>query len=52
MKSEPVEGEALRAMCKYIRTPKHPEDEFKCVLEPDQNDCRSEERRVGKECLE
>ena len=32
MKSEPVESEALETMCKYIRTPKYPEDEFKCVL--------------------
>ena len=32
MKSEPVESEALEVMCKYIRTTKHPGDEFKYVL--------------------
>lgn len=32
MKSEPVEIEALEAMCKYIRTTKHPGDELKYVL--------------------
>lgn len=32
VKSEPVESEALEVMCKYIRTTKHPGDEFKYVL--------------------